>query len=96
MGSLQGEVHAATSLEKTKLYLNPKAISITENGIFLQLPNGEQAALSALFSDSQGCFISLDTELATVYPVVRCKNCGIPFHPSIFNKGKCPKCGTQN
>ena len=82
--------------EKDRLYVNPKSVLINENGIFLQIPDGAQIPLTALFSDSHGCYTSASAGLATVYPVITCRNCKTPFSPTIFDLGKCPHCGFRN
>lgn len=82
--------------EEKQFFLNPDCILVNNEGAFLITAQGEHLRIPFLLSSPAGCFISFDNEIAAVYPIIRCKNCGTPFNPSVFNGGKCPKCGAQN
>jgi len=83
------------SIDEDKLFLNPDKIFVTNDGIFLETPMG-LIELSTLYSCSQGVYTKYSEVDSTVYPVIKCKNCGLPFNPNFYNKGRCPNCGTQN
>ena|ERR1700722_14748056 len=81
---------------KDRIYLKSEAIVFTEQGLFVKTSSGEYIEIPCLMSSPQGCYTVLSQTNSTVYPLIRCKNCNLPFNPNIFNKGKCPRCGTQN
>ena len=85
------------SIEKSgEVYLRADKILITENGIFVQTDSNERFQIPFLSSNTRGCYSLLTQSDSTVYPVISCKNCGVRFSPTFFNRGKCPRCGTQN
>ncbi len=99
LSSLEGvqkPSHMIDILENDRFYVNSDSILINEDGILLQTDHGSKISIPSVFCDSQGCFVRFDTMLATIYPIIRCKNCNTAFSPNFFNRGKCPKCGMQN
>ena len=80
-------------------YLNPDRIFPTQSGILLQTDSGKTYLIEILLSNSTGSFVSYsnpEIELIALYPRITCKGCQRTFHPTIFNKGVCPHCNTQN
>jgi len=94
---LNGRDKAISLIESDgKVYLKPEAIVPTEQGLFVKTESGDYLEIPFLISGEHGCYTVLNQSDSTVYPVIRCKNCNTPFSPTIFNQGKCPRCGTQN
>lgn len=81
-----------------EVYLNPSKIIALEEGMFLETQGGEYIRIPLLLSGERGCFTLLANEKqnSVIYPLIKCKGCTRLFTPSIFNRGKCPHCGTQN
>jgi len=82
--------------EVEKIYVSPDAVVATGQGLFVKTEDGNQIPIPFLISSENGCFTIMKQNDATVYPVIRCRNCDLPFSPTFFNKGKCPRCGVQN
>lgn len=76
------------------VYLNPRHLSITEQGVYLRIGNDRSLKIPVLVSNKNG--LCAPTVLAAVYPIIKCKSCGKSFNPNFFNKGQCPSCGAQN
>jgi hypothetical protein len=93
---LECQDRAILKVEEEKVYLRPDALVLTEQGIFVKTEAGKCLEVPLLLSSQQGCYTIFSQTNATVYPVIKCKNCKQPFNPNFFNKGKCPRCGTQN
>ena len=51
------QLYCVQKWEKHKIYLNPENIQISNHGIHLDLNGTDSIPLSALYSDSAGCFI---------------------------------------
>ncbi|NGX27059.1 MAG: hypothetical protein K940chlam6_00986 [Chlamydiae bacterium] len=81
-----------------KIYFNSDKIIPHNDGLYLQTQSGEFYRIPFLMSNESGCFTVFSSSQinSTIYPIIKCKNCNKPFNPNIFNKGKCPHCGTQN
>ena len=82
--------------ESGKVFLRPTVIFPTERGLFIKTECGDYVQIPFLVSSEQGCYTVLTPTDSTIYPIIRCKKCDLPFNPNIFNLGRCPRCGTQN
>ena len=83
------------SVEPTgEIYFKPSHLTITDRGLYLRTASRGLLQIPALLSNQKGAYTVMTD--ATVYPIIRCKSCNTPFSPTIFNRGKCPRCGTQN
>jgi hypothetical protein len=90
---------AVLAVEGDSVYLNVENIVVNTDGIFLSTNENILFQLSALFSNEIGVYtrvLETNPSLATVWPIIKCKNCGNHFAKTIFNKGECPVCGTIN
>jgi hypothetical protein len=80
-----------------RIYVKPDNVLVNQDGIFLNTQTQGLLRLPILLSSVQGCYVPFHNhDTGTVYPVINCVKCGLPFSPSIFNWGVCPHCGTKN
>ena len=86
------------SMDNDFVRLNPTSIVSQEDGVFLKTNNDERVQIPFLFSDRTGCYTIVNrNNIEAVYPVIiKCKSCQRNFMVSVFNRGMCPYCGTQN
>ena len=86
------------SVETTgEVYFSPSHLTVTEQGLYLRTKSHGFLRVPTVLSNQRGAYTLLgDATLATVYPVIKCKGCGLSFSPTFFNGGVCPHCGTQN
>lgn len=78
-----------------EIYLNEEKILPTRGGMLLETDDGDLYRLPFVISTDNGCCTFLNAP-ATIYPVIKCKGCERAFSPTIFNRGICPYCKTQN
>ena len=77
------------TITDNKIYIRSENITLTDSGIFVNLNGFDHVFVPAIFSDGDGCFISVSpSEWSEIIP--KCSGCGKP----IWN-GTCdnPGCG---
>lgn len=90
---------AILGVEGDNIYLNTANIVINKDGIFLSNNESVLFQLNSIFSNEIGIYtrvLETNPSLATVWPIIKCKNCGSYFAKTIFNKGECPVCHVIN
>lgn len=91
---LQNDAAWVKDCQDNRVYLKTEHLLVEEDRIYIVDKLGGKISVSELFSDAQGIYTrieSIGTELATVYPIVWCKNC--EAWRTVTIKGVCAVCG---
>lgn len=59
-----------------KFYVNPENITLSGNGIYLKLRDGQSIPVRSIQADDSGLFVALDKQEETNYTTYICPGCG--------------------
>jgi len=92
---VEARSYSVKFISEEKVYVEPKALRMTEQELYLETGPGSFFALPALFSDDQGFYVPLVSMHNSVRSAVgyctRCEDWVEVYYPSRF----CPKCGKK-